>query len=151
MKTCFLSHSFISAHYLFLTCQKRIYRNKVPWLLLYNPRVDTKTANGPGVNTMVTHGPSVDTIKPLQPLFNMVRCKSEPQTRAGPLLLLLLPSSPPSRFLHRLQTSITRSFIKLECFLRPFLKTRSHDESAHAFKSNLRFLEVPQKGVKKNI
>ena len=80
---------------------------------------------------------------------------SEPQTRAGPLLPSspppLLPSSPPppSRFLHRLQTSITRSIIKLKCFLRPFLKTRSHDESAHTFKSSLRFLEVPQKGVKK--
>ena len=57
-----------------------------------------------------------------------------------------LPSPPPpSRFLHQLQTSITRSFIKLECFLRPFLKTRSHDESAHTFKSSLQFLEVPQK------
>ena len=62
-----------------------------------------------------------------------------------------LPSSPPSRFLHRLQTSITRSIIKLECFLRPFFKTRSHDESAHTFKSSLRFLEVPQKGVFKKL
>ena len=62
----------------------------------------------------------------------------------------LLPF-PPSRFLHRLQTSITRSIIKLECFLRPFLKTRSNDESAHTFKSSLRFLEVPQKGVLKKL
>ena len=69
---------------------------------------------------------------------------SEPQTRAGPLLL---PFPSPSCFLHRLQTSITLSFIKLEWFLRPFFKTRSHDESAHTFGSSLRFLEVPQKGV----
>ena len=80
---------------------------------------------------------------------------SEPQTRAGPLLLLL-PSVPPlrspSRFLHQLQTSITQSFIKLECYLMPFLKTRSHYESAHTFGSSLRFLEVPPKrGFKKNI
>ena len=69
---------------------------------------------------------------------------------SSPSLLPFFP--PPSRFLHRLQTSITRSFIKLECFLRPFLKTRSHDKSAHTFKSSLRFLEVPQKrGFKKNI
>ena len=58
-----------------------------------------------------------------------------------------LPSPSPSRFLHQLQTSITLSFIKLECFLRLFLNTRSHDESAHTFRSSLRFLEVPQKGV----
>ena len=68
-----------------------------------------------------------------------------------PSLVLLLPfpspPPPPSRFLHRLQTSITWSIIKLECFLRPFLTTRSHDESAHTFKSSLWFLEVPQKGV----
>ena len=56
-----------------------------------------------------------------------------------------LPSVPQSRFLHQLQTSITWSFIKLECFLRPFLKTRSHDKSAHTFRSSLQFLEVPQK------
>ena len=67
----------------------------------------------------------------------------------SPSLLPFFP--PPSRFLHQLQTSITRSFIKLECFLRPFLKTRSHDESAHTFKSSLRFLEVPQKGVLKKL
>ena len=30
-------------------------------------------------------------------------------------------------FVHQLQTSITQSFVKLEHFLRPFLKTRSHD------------------------
>ena len=68
---------------------------------------------------------------------------------SSPSLLPFFP--PPSRFLHQLQTSITRSFIKLECFLRPFLKTRSHDESAHTFKSSLRFLEVPQKGVLKKL
>ena len=68
------------------------------------------------------------------------------------LLLLLLPfSSPLSRFLHWLQTSITQSFVKLEHFLRPFLKTRSHDGSAHTFRSSLWLLEVPQKGVKKII
>ena len=86
-------------------------------------------------------------------LRNSFSTVSEPKTRAGPLLPsppLTSPPPPPSRFLHRLQTSITRSFIKLECFLRPFLKTRSHDESAHTFKSSLRFSEVPQKGVKKN-
>ena len=35
-------------------------------------------------------------------------------------------------------------------FLRPFLKTRSHDGSAHSFGSCHQFLEVPQKGVLKN-
>ena len=73
---------------------------------------------------------------------------SKRKTEPGPPLSFF---PPPSRFLHRLQTSITRSFIKLECFLRPFLKTRSHDESAHTFKSSLRFLEVPQKGVLKKL
>ena len=72
------------------------------------------------------------------------RTQSEPQTRAGPLL----PSSSVT-FLHRLQTSITRSILKLECFLRPFLKTRSHDESAHTFKSSLQFWKCPKKGFKK--
>ena len=38
-------------------------------------------------------------------------------------------------------------FLKLELFLRPSLKTRSHDRSAHTFGSSHRFLEVPQKGV----
>ena len=38
-------------------------------------------------------------------------------------------------------------FLKLELFLRPSLKTRSHDGSAHTFKSSPRYLEVPQKGV----
>ena len=38
-------------------------------------------------------------------------------------------------------------FLKLELFLRPFLKIRSHDRSAHTFGSSHRFLEVPQKGV----
>ena len=60
---------------------------------------------------------------------------------------LVSSSSPPlSHFLHWLQTSITQSFCKLEHFLWPFLKTRSHDRSAHTFESSLRFLEVPQKG-----
>ena len=36
---------------------------------------------------------------------------------------------------------------KLEHFLRPFLKTRSHNGSVHTFGSSHRFLEVPQKGV----
>ena len=72
---------------------------------------------------------------------------SEPQTRAGPLLLLPISIM----FLHQLQTSITQSFIKLEYFLRPFLRTRSHDGSAHTFRSSLQFLEVAQKGVLKNI
>ena len=53
-------------------------------------------------------------------------------------------------FLHQLQTSITQSFIELEYFLILFLRTRSHDGSAHTFRSSLRFLEVPQKGVLKN-
>ena len=52
------------------------------------------------------------------------------------LVLPFPPPPPPSRFLHRLQTSITWSIIKLECFLRPFLTTRSHDKSAHTFKSS---------------
>ena len=60
-------------------------------------------------------------------------------------------SSPLSRFfLHQLQTSITQSFVKLEHFLRPFLKTRSHNRSAHTFRSSLWFLKVPQKWVLKN-
>ena len=56
------------------------------------------------------------------------------------------PSST-SHFLHWLQTSITQSFVKLEHFLRPFLKTRSQDGSAHTFRSSLQFLEVPLKGA----
>ena len=43
---------------------------------------------------------------------------------------------------------LTKTFVTRG--LRPFLKTRSHDESAHTFKSSLQFLEVPQKGVLKN-
>ena len=35
-------------------------------------------------------------------------------------------------------------FFKLEHFLRPFIKTRSHDGSAHTFRSSHQFLEVPQ-------
>ena len=35
-------------------------------------------------------------------------------------------------------------FFKLEHFLRPFLKTRSHDRSAHTFGSSHRYLEVPR-------
>ena len=65
------------------------------------------------------------------------------------LVLLPFPSLPffpsPSHFLHQLQTSITQSFFKLECFLRPFLKTRSHDRSAHTFGPSLQFVKVPQK------
>ena len=68
---------------------------------------------------------------------------SEPQTQAAFLLLLLL------HFV-TFFTSITQSFLKLEHFLRPYLKTRSHDGSAHTSGSSLRFLEVPQKGVLKN-
>ena len=34
------------------------------------------------------------------------------------------------------------AFLKLELFLRPSLKTRSHDGSAHTFRSSHRFLEV---------
>ena len=49
-------------------------------------------------------------------------------------------------FLHILQTSITQSLFKLEHFLRPFFKTRSHGKSAHTFGSSSRFLQVPQKG-----
>ena len=33
-------------------------------------------------------------------------------------------------------------FLKLELFLIPYLKTRSHDRSAHTFGSSQRFLEV---------
>ena len=108
------------------------------------PNPKTSRSRGPHPKPSGSRGPnskssgSRDTSQPCP------STSSEPKTRAGPLL----PSPPPpSHFLHRLQTSITRSFIKLECFLRPFLKTRSHDESAHTFKSSLRFLEVPQKGV----
>ena len=59
----------------------------------------------------------------------------------------MVPSPSPSRFLHQLQTS----FVKLEHLLRPFLKTRSQDGSAHTFRSSLRFLDVPLKGVTKMI
>ena len=38
-------------------------------------------------------------------------------------------------------------FLKLEHFLRPSLKTRSHAGSAHTFGSSHRLLEVPQKWV----
>ena len=61
---------------------------------------------------------------------------SEPQTRAGPVLLLL-PFLSVTFFLHQLQTSITQSFVKLKHFLRPFLKTRNQDKSAHTFRSSL--------------
>ena len=81
-------------------------------------------------------------------LCSLEDLESEPQTRAGPLLPFpsLLPFV---TFLHWLQTSITRSFIKLESFLIPFIRTRRHDESAHTFGSSHWFLEVPQKGVLK--
>ena len=81
------------------------------------------------------------------PLILLMWNQSEPQTQAGPPPLL--PFS--VKFLHQLQTSITQSFIKLECLLKPFLRTRSHDGSTHTFRSSLRFLEVLQKGVKKMI
>ena len=42
-------------------------------------------------------------------------------------------------------------FLKLELFLRPSLKTRSHDGSAHTFGFSQRFLEVPQKRVLKKL
>ena len=73
---------------------------------------------------------------------------SEPQTRGGPF-----PYFPPLScfFKHQIKTSITQSFLKLEHFLIPFLKTRSHDRSAHTFGSSLQFLEVPQKWVFKKI
>ena len=83
--------------------------------------------------------------------FKMHFLKTLNPSKKPSLVLPSSSSSPPSGFLHRLQTSITRSIIKLECFLRPFLKTRSNDESAHTFKSSLRFLEVPQKGVFKKL
>ena len=36
-------------------------------------------------------------------------------------------------------------FLNLGLFLRPYLKTRSHDESANIFGSSQRFLEVSKK------
>ena len=77
-------------------------------------------------------------------------CNQNPKPE---LVLFPFPSLLPFSvtFLHRLQTSITQSFIKLECFLRPFLRTKCHDRSAHTFRPSLRFLEVPQKGLKKMI
>ena len=75
---------------------------------------------------------------------------TEPQTRAGPPpsplpfpSLLPFPSS--CFFLHQLQTSITQSFVKLEHFLRPFLKTRSHDGSAHTF--GIFFLQIHKNSI----
>ena len=59
---------------------------------------------------------------------------------------MLVPS--PSPLLHHIFTStsnINNSFIKLECFLGPFLRPRSHDGSAHTFRSSLRFLEGPKR------
>ena len=44
--------------------------------------------------------------------------------------------------------SLIQLFVKLGCFLRLFLKTRSHDGSAHTFGSSHKILEVLQKGVK---
>ena len=41
--------------------------------------------------------------------------------------------------------------LKLVHLLRPFLKTRSHDRSAHTLGSSHQFLEVPQKGFFKMI
>ena len=38
-------------------------------------------------------------------------------------------------------------FFMLEDFLRPFLKTRSHDRSAHTFGSSHIFFKVPHKGI----
>ena len=53
---------------------------------------------------------------------------------------LLRPPEPQTHavFLLQLQTSITQSFLKLEHFLRQFLKTRSH---AHTFGSSIQFSE----------
>ena len=48
-------------------------------------------------------------------------------------------------FWHILTIKIT-DFLKLELFLRPSLKTRKHDGSAHTFGCSQRFLEVPQEG-----
>ena len=62
-----------------------------------------------------------------------------------------IPSPPLSHFLHQLQTSITHHFLKLEHFLRQFLKNRSHDRSAHTIRSSLQILEVPQNGVLKKL
>ena len=70
-----------------------------------------------------------------------------------PKLVLLLPCCCSiTFFLHQLQTSITfLLFFMLEHFFRPFLKTRSYDRSAHTFGSSHRFLEVPHKGVFKQM
>ena len=117
------------------------------------PNPKTSRSRGPHPKPSGSRGPnskssgSRDTSQPCPSTSSEVLIQN-PKPELVPSSPPLLPSPPPpSHFLHRLQTSITRSFIKLECFLRPFLKTRSHDKSAHTFKSSLRFLEVPQKGV----
>ena len=65
------------------------------------------------------------------------------------LLLLLLLLLLHHVFLHHLQTSIMYSAIlkARTLFKTIFLKTGSHDGSAHTFRSSHQFLEVAQKGV----
>ena len=41
-----------------------------------------------------------------------------------------------------LDPSLTQSFVKLEHFLMPFFQTRSHDGSAHTFRSSNHFFKV---------
>ena len=63
----------------------------------------------------------------------------------------LVPSSPsPLLPFYVMFFTSTSNINKLECFLIPFLRTRSHDGSAHTFRLSLQFLEVLQKGVLKN-
>ena len=64
-----------------------------------------------------------------------------------PKLVLLLPCCCSITFFTSTSNINYSVFFMLEHFVRPFLKTRSYDRSAHTFGSSHRFLEVPHKGV----
>ena len=71
---------------------------------------------------------------------------SEPQTRA----VFLFPFFSSITLFTLISNNNYSVIFKLEHFLGPFLKTRSHYGSAHTLRSSLQFLEVSQKrGFKK--